>query len=94
MVRYNKLFVKILRLNIFSQISIFGKRRINLKLNLLQKNLFFSFSYIIKMDIENNNIEKSINSTEEENPATFEKLKNLLDEKQVKYKLLEVIQLK
>ncbi len=59
--------------------------------NFTQRKLFFSFSNIIKMEIRKNiNSDQPINQTDEENPTTFEKLKSLLDVKQVKYTLLEV----
>jgi hypothetical protein len=65
------------------------ENKINFK-DKFQKNLFFSLSNINKMDILNKNSDQPDNQSEEESPTTFEKLKNLLDEKQVKYTLLEV----
>jgi hypothetical protein len=44
------------------------------------------------MENDNNNIDNNINTnnTQEENPETFNKLKSLIDDKQIEYKLLEV----
>ena len=69
---------------------IFTVNKPNTKTNLIQRKLFFSFSNIIKMDIPNNTNDQLNNCAEEENPGTFEKLKTLLDEKQIKYTLMEV----
>jgi len=68
---------------------ILTENKINFK-DKFKKFIFFSLSNIIKMDILNNNSDQPENQSEEENPTTFDKLKNLLDEKQVKYTLLEV----
>lgn len=82
-------FNRIRNLNSSLKYIMLTENKINFK-DKFQKNLFFSLSNINKMDILNKNSDQPDNQSEEESPTTFEKLKNLLDEKQVKYTLLEV----
>ena len=73
-------------------ISFFVKRKFQNFLGLKKKLIISSkYFYYRKMDIETNTIQTNEPNINEENPETFLKLQKILDEKQIKYTLMEVI---
>ena len=82
----------ITRTILHTKINFLKEQKQMAKITIFQKYSFLLyFQKVIKMDNITNNNETTINAIEEENPTTFLKLKSILDEKQIKYTLMEVI---